>query len=304
MSRAREERKERRMGAYFEALESCDEGRMAGALQEILGDRELTERAEARYLPLIRVLAADETAELADYDQVLGDATLFRDVLDEVCYEEDKKLEFVYLSEERMRTVVDIMGGLVRTHLSAEEYVDEARGAAEISQLADPLFRRIAALKTGMDREVNAYARGWYGRIGIHMMKAVIHGLDMVVFLQSRMKKANASPVLKEFQFFLGAASEEDYIVVEMRNVTDEPLDWTEIFWLMPHTLFIWWPPGQPPVIPPSVLSFDREANLLKEVDFGAPSGRVNHLDIVKGHPLVRIHSEDYRRRMRREPKN
>jgi len=281
------------LAGLFEKMESHDDVKMTEALNEILKDEELTKRAEERYLTLIRVLLDDESASLSDYRKALGSPDVVKDALSEVYYGGANKLEFVYLSEDEMRNVVDIMGGIVKTHISADEYVEAAKSAGELKDLADPLFSRIGDLKIGIDREVNAYAQGWYGQICIHMMKAMIHGLELMVFLKSWMDKANQSKVLKEFNFFLGASSQKGFIIVEMRNIMDGPFDFSEVFWLMPNMPVIWFPEEQEPRFPECVLSFNRSCKIMEKVDFYDAAGTVDHSRIVENHPILNINSDD-----------
>jgi len=282
-----------KLTVIFEKLESHDGAKMTEALDEIFKNAESIKRVEERYLTLIRVLLDDESASLKDFPEALGNPDVFKDALNEVYYGAVNKLEFVYLSDEEMRNVVDIIGAIVKTHISADQYVEAAKEVGDLKDLADPLFSRIKALKVGIDREVNAYAAGWYGQICIQMMKAMIHGIELMVFLKSWMEKANHSKVLKEFNFFLGAASQKGFIIVEMRNIMDCPFDFSEIFWLMPNMPVIWFPEEQEPLFPECVLSFNRTCKIMEKVDFYDAAGTVDHSRIVKNHPIININSDD-----------
>lgn len=277
----------------LEALESFELDRINGALQQAEKSPELKQRLEKRYLKLIQNLLGNPSATLADFPEVFATDERLEKTIEDIFVDGGKKMEFVYFSAEEARDAVDTIGSIVANHINPQEYIDFCKNTGELSEVGQSLFPMIEQLKNGIHEEVEAHATGWYGQICIHMMKAILNNVGEWVILKTWLKKANMSPVLKEFNFFIAAAATEDYMFIEFRNIMDHAFDFTEILWLSPNTPLLFYPADYDEQFPKCVLPYNRMVRMIKFKEFYEPDGSINVGNMIARYGLQEINSQE-----------
>lgn len=282
-----------KLSQILAAMESFDAAQINAALSEAEQTPELQARLEKRYGNLIRVLLEKPDATLADFTTAFGTKKHLGQILHDVFYPDANKMEFVYLSHDEAKDVVDIIGAIVGNHIAAQEYIDDCRKTDELSQIGKPLYAKIETMHAGINAEVDAYPAGWYGKICIHMMKSMIYGVAEFVIMKSWLKKANASKVLKEFNFFLAACATEDYTLTEFRNIMDQALDFSEVLWLFPKMPVVMYPADYEVTYPKCVLPYSRYISIIKFTELYAPDGSIDLQKIIDRDGMLEIDSAD-----------
>lgn len=277
----------------LESLESFDAARIETALQQAGKSPELKQRLEKRYLKLIRTLLDNPAAQLTDFPKVFSTDERVSKTLEDVFYSDGEKLEFVYLSHEEAKDVVDIVGTIVSNHVNIDDYIGHAGKTESVDGLGSWLFPKIEDLKNGINEEVEAYPAGWYGQICIHMMKSLIYGIGEFVIMKSWLKKANTSTVLKEFNFFLAAASTQNFILLQFRNIMDHALDFTEVLWLFGQTPAIFYPADYDARLPACVLPYNRTIRTIRFTQFYEPDGSINVGNIIARDGVLDVSSSE-----------
>lgn len=283
---------EKKLSKVFEGLESFDQANISETMKMVEQDSELKERVEERYLTLIRVLSNDEGATLDEFFHLFATNEKLKNVLTEVFYTRVNKIEFVYLDEDEARDVIDIIGGIVATHIDMNSYISSINKSRELADLGSPVYETIERLQQGIDKEVNAYKDGWYGDININMMKCILHGVNEFVILKSWLAKANQSPVIDAFNLFLSSASKKDFIMIQMRSILDEALKFTEILWVFPHTPVIMYPSDEKMTYPTCGLSFNRSVRVVVVDNFYDEAGTCDLKRLVDTYGVQNVQAE------------
>lgn len=279
--------------SIFENMESMDSEQISSALKLSETSVELKERLEKRYLSITRAVLENPEASLADFFSAFSTNKYLSKISEDIFYPDANKIEFVYLSVDEAAHVVNIAGAIVRNHISVDDYVNDGKATTELNDIGDSLFSKIDALKAGIDAEVQAYPAGWYGQICINMMKSMLFGVEEFVVLKSWLAKANQSPFIRDFNFFLNATSTGAFIIAQMRNIMDEGFNFSEVLWLYGQTPTIYYPSNYEYPFPKSVLPYERAINVVRFEDFYDEAGTPDLQALIDKHGIENINSNE-----------
>ena len=81
--------------------------------------------------------------------------------------------------------------------------------------------------------------------------------------------------------FAVYAAQKQDNLIIEIRNIVDEPLNLTEMVYLTQQMPAIMWPKGQNPIITKSEFSFERSIPIMKDIE-GFDNAYIDHSVVTK----------------------
>jgi hypothetical protein len=238
----------------FADLESRDKARMDDALKRIQADAQLQEAAEKRYLAFIRTRLNNDTAGLGELykvqlteeeEAILVGKTLIKNYIN-----------LSYLYDVQSRLVVDVLGSIVKSHISMDEFCAGARKQIDQNRLMTYSSTHKDKVQFAIRKTAAVYSSGWWGKIlltcaGMELFKI---RLDHTAF-----ELANDSPVLREFVFFTDCFANGSNARFDIFQ-SDVP-NFTEVFWLLnfvPDT--IWG--DMEPVFPPFDLKYERKAHI------------------------------------------
>lgn len=245
--------------AIFAQMESREKAQIKKALASLKKDDELRQAADQRYLSFIQVRLDNPKASLSNFEE----ASLSEEETDLLTGDQLQKgyVSFANLNADQCRLIVDFLGSLITSHVDMVDFCKKANEFSSSKELQSYVGKEITRIKKALVVEAKAYADAWFGEI---YAKVCRMELTKVLFENSDMSKANKSPVLKAYIFFLGIFSAK---AIYMDIVKSTAPKLTEVFWMLKSVPETSWTDVQPS-LPYSSLQFERKAKV-KESDTG-----------------------------------
>lgn len=161
-------------------------------------------------------------------------------------------ISYSYMNDMDSRRFVDFTGGLVKEHFDIEAYIAGAASLKDEKSLRNYFAEQREVLRQKIKESVMESQDHDYI---IACTKLLDMDLKKVMFEKTQFVSANASPVLREYMFFLGMLV-EDELYFDIHQ-SDRP-DLTEIYWMLEKVPRTNWSDDEPE-LPESPLLFHRK---------------------------------------------
>lgn len=210
--------------AIYAFMESFSDGKIAKALEALEGNPDFKTKAEKRYLPLIKArLGEDAGLELfADAALKRKEEELFSDwhFVEEV-------ISLARLDEEACRTMVEVTGSLVLSHLDLDAFEAEMKTAENDMDVRKIYTAAAEKVKAGIISEASNYPDGWFGKLSLTLAN---HKVEKILFEKTHFKLEN-NKYLKAFVFYWGLNNGQEIYLDIYQSYVD---NLTEFFWYLP----------------------------------------------------------------------
>lgn len=237
----------------FDYLESENKAQIQKGLKILEDNEELKQCAEARYLPIIRVLLKNPNATI----EQLVDLTNCTKIFD-LIYKVTKfnNIDFSNLDKHQCRLVVDFLGALIQNVVKIEDVQAEIKELSTEEALKKWSSNKGKLIRASIEQEFyqGLLSKGWLQKILEIFCHSRIYTISGFLLDHTNFSLANDSLVLEEFYLFLSAyASSNLHLDIAQ---SDAP-NLTAIFWTFSSIPSSNWQ-DTAPNFPPSPLSFER----------------------------------------------
>ena len=226
--------------SIYEFLESCDKGKIKGAIDVLENNPKFKKKAEKRYLNFIRARMNDENATLQDFPEATISLINRKLILGEDSYDQPLKLDrlnFSRLWDEDSKMIVDVLGSMIKNYypISIKDRREELLKIK--SEKEEPLLINLnkkwyKELKKNLKKARKTYSDGWFSKICLYIET---HNIFNVSFDKTSFNDANDSFVLKEYMLLFSVC---DCTFDIFQSDTPE---FTEVFWtlnIVPNTIW------------------------------------------------------------------
>lgn len=220
-------------------------------------DASLKKQAEKRYLNILKAILDKPNATLED---LLALKNVHQKVEEARALLEANRLNFSYKEDKVCRFLVDLLGGLTRNCLEANQLLTEVVALGEERAVQKHFSTQGAALRMYLELEMCQgllATNGWLQRVLQMIKNSRIFSIEAILFNHTDFELANQSTVLQEFFVFVGAHASSRMVmdIVQSTAPNLTPIYW--LYWNLPQTTWL----DVSPTFPASPLSFQRSAS-------------------------------------------